>query len=55
MSHASKLLETAVLSMVSEKREADVDSFFSAGTTSFLENDVAGLDDFELVCFLVVR
>lgn len=55
MSHASKLLEAAVLSMVSEKREADVDSFFSAGTTSFLENDVAGLDDFELVCFLVVR
>ena len=55
MGHASKLLEAAVLSMVDEKREADIDSFFSAGTTSFLENDVAGLDDFELVCFLVVR
>ena len=38
-----------------EKAEADLDSFFSGGTTSFLENDVAGLDDFELVCFLVVR
>lgn len=55
MSHASELLDAAVLSIVDEKREADVDSFFSAGTTSFLENDVAGLDDFELVCFLVVR
>ncbi|MDO4443205.1 MAG: helicase-related protein [Slackia sp.] len=55
MRHASELLEAAVLSMVSEKREADIDSFFSLGTTSFLENDVAGLDDFELVCFLVVR
>lgn len=55
MHHASELLEEAVLSMVDEKREADIDSFFSAGTTSFLENDVAGLDDFELVCFLVVR
>lgn len=55
MRHASELLDAAVLSIVDEKREADVDSFFSAGTTSFLENDVAGLDDFELVCFLVVR
>ncbi|MDO4290227.1 MAG: helicase-related protein [Eggerthellaceae bacterium] len=55
MRHASDLLNRAVLSVVDEKREADVDSFFSGGTTSFLENDVAGLDDFELVCFLVVR
>lgn len=55
MRHASELLEAAVQSMVHEKREADIDSFFSAGTTSFLENDVAGLDDFELICFLVVR
>lgn len=55
MAHASELLDAAVLSMVDEKREADIDSFFSTGTTSFLENDVAGLDDFELVCFLVVR
>lgn len=55
MRHASELLDAAVLSIVDEKREADLDSFFSAGTTSFLENDVAGLDDFELVCFLVVR
>lgn len=55
MRHASELLDAAVLSIVDEKREADIDSFFSSGTTSFLENDVAGLDDFELVCFLVVR
>lgn len=55
MGHASELLDAAVLSIVDEKREADIDSFFSSGTTSFLENDVAGLDDFELVCFLVVR
>ena len=31
------------------------DSFFGGGTTSFLENDIEGLDDFELVCFLVVK
>lgn len=55
MRAASGLLRSAIESIVEEKAEADLDSFFSGGTTSFLENDVAGLDDFELVCFLVVR
>lgn len=55
MRAASSLLRSAIDSIVEEKAEADLDSFFSGGTTSFLENDVAGLDDFELVCFLVVR
>ncbi len=55
MRAASNLLRIAIESIVEEKAEADLDSFFTGGTTSFLENDVAGLDDFELVCFLVVR
>lgn len=55
MHAASGLLRSAIESIVEEKAEADLDSFFSGGTTSFLENDVAGLDDFELICFLVVR
>ena len=55
MRAASGLLRSTIESIVEEKAEADLDSFFSGGTTSFLENDVAGLDDFELVCFLVVR
>lgn len=55
MRGASSLLRSAIESIVEEKAEADLDSFFSGGTTSFLENDVAGLDDFELVCFLAVR
>ncbi|WP_204573463.1 DEAD/DEAH box helicase [Collinsella intestinalis] len=55
MRAASGLLRSAIESIVEEKAEADLDSFFSGGTTSFLENDVAGLDDFELICFLVVR
>lgn len=55
MRKASKLLACAIESIVDEKSEEDVDSFFTAGTTSFLESDVAGIDDFELVCFLVVR
>lgn len=55
MRKASELLACAIESIVDEKSEEAVDSFFTAGTTSFLESDVAGIDDFELVCFLVVR
>lgn len=55
MRSASQLLRSAIESIVDERAEEDLASFFTAGTTSFLENDVAGLDDFELICFLVVR
>ena len=55
MREQAKLLRDAIGSIVEAKAEGDVDSFFGDGTTSFLENDVEGLDDFELVCFLAVR
>lgn len=54
MRAASSLLRNAIESIVDKKAEEDLASFFTAGTTSFLENDIAGLDDFELICFLVV-
>jgi len=55
MRWAAGLLKEAVRSIVDSKEESDIDSFFGNGTTTFLENDIAGLNDFELVCFLVVR
>lgn len=55
MRKPAKLLKDAVRSIVDAKEESDVDSFFGSGTTSFLESDIEGIDDFELVCFLVVR
>lgn len=55
MRREAGLLRNAVASIVDSKDESDVDSFFTSGTTGFLENDIDGLDDFELVCFLVVR
>lgn len=55
MSREAALLRDAVRSIVDSKAVSDVDSFFGSGTTGFLENDVEGLDDFELICFLVVR
>jgi len=55
MRRQARLLKDAVGSIIDAKAESDIDSFFGGGTTSFLEDDVEGLDDFELVCFLAVR
>ena len=55
MRREANLLRDAVASIVDSKDESDLDSFFTAGTTGFLENDIEGLDDFELICFLVVK
>jgi hypothetical protein len=51
----SKLLTEAIHSIIAVKEESDIDSLFSAGGTSALMHTVSGLDDFELICFLVVE
>ena len=55
MSEFSKLLGDAIASIIEVKEESDIDSFLSGGQVSFLSNEIKGLDDFELICFLVVR
>jgi len=55
MQAVSALLSDAIRSIIDVKEERDIDSLFSAGGTTALRNEVAGLDDFELICFLVVR
>lgn len=51
----SSLLEDAVLSIIDAKADNDLESLFHAGGTTALLNQVSGLDDFELICFLVVK
>ncbi|MGB7325493.1 MAG: helicase-related protein [Rubripirellula sp.] len=50
----SDLLDTAISSIIDRKAETDVDSLFSGGPTTALEGDIKGLDDFELITFLVI-
>ena len=54
MRRVSKLLQDAISSIVSVKEESDIDSFFGSGQTSFLSGNISGIDDFELLCFMVV-
>jgi superfamily II DNA or RNA helicase len=51
----SGLLNTAIRSMIELKEEKDIDSLFTGGKTSALLNTITGLDDFELIAFLVVQ
>lgn len=55
MSEVSALLNEAIISIVDTKEESDIDSLFSGGGTSALLSDISGIDDFELVCFIVVK
>jgi superfamily II DNA or RNA helicase len=50
----SALLQKGIRSMVDLKEEKDIDSLFSGARTTALVNTVKGLEDFELVAFLVV-
>ena len=55
MGKISKLLSEAIGSIVDVKEANDIDSLFKSGGTSALLSAVSGLDDFELICFLVIR
>ncbi|MEX1115317.1 MAG: helicase-related protein [Akkermansiaceae bacterium] len=54
MDACSALLSTAIRSMIALKEEKDIDSLFTGGKTSALLNTIQGLEDFELIAFLVV-
>ncbi len=55
MKNVSQLLSDAINSIIDVKEESDIDSLFSTGGTSALLSEISGLDDFELICFLVVK
>lgn len=55
MSEISNLLNEAIKSIIDTKEQSDIDSLFTAGGTSALMSEVSGINDFELICFLVVK
>lgn len=55
MEEISELLSEAINSIIDTKEESDIDSLFKSGGTTALLSSISGLDDFELICFLVVK
>ena len=55
MEHYSELLHQSIDSIIHVKEESDIDSLFSLGETTALKGEIKGLDDFELITFLVIK
>ena len=55
MGKYSDLLSNAIESIVSKKEESDIDSFLDGYAGNLFSEEVSGLDDFELICFLVIK
>jgi hypothetical protein len=55
MTSYSDLLNQSIGSIIDVKEDKDMDSLFTAGGTTILEGNIKGLDDFELITFLVIK
>lgn len=55
MKKYSDLLGQAIASIIEVKEESDIDAFLGGSQISFTSEMMKGLDDFELICFLVIR
>ena len=54
MTRYSDLLQETIASIVDVNEDSDLDSLFKAGGTTALRTSINGLEDFELICFIVV-
>jgi len=55
MSRYSEILSMAIKSIIDVKEDRDLDSLFTGSKTTALIDTFAGLDDFELIDFLVIQ
>lgn len=54
MTKYSDLLQETISSIMDVNEDSDIDSLFKTGGTTALRTNINGLDDFELICFVVV-
>lgn len=55
MDKYSDLLSKAINSIISVKEQSNIDSFLEGFVGELFEEHYVGLDDFELICFLVIK
>lgn len=55
MAHYSKLLGNAITSIITVKENSDIDSFLDGIHGVLFTKEIKGLDDFELIDFLVIK
>ncbi len=54
MSKYSELLNQSIDSIINIKQETDIESLFRKGGTTMLQNEIKGIEDFELIAFVVI-
>ena len=54
MSKYSELLNKSIESIINVKQETDIESLFRRGGTTMLQNEIKGIEDFELIAFVVI-
>ena len=54
MTKYSELLNKSIESIINVKEETDIESLFRRGGTTMLQNNIKGLEDFELIAFVVI-
>ena len=55
MSKYSELLVETIEDIIGKKQETGVKSLFNKGGTAVIKRDINGLEEFELITFLIVR
>jgi hypothetical protein len=55
MKKYSALLGEAIQSIIHVKDDSEVDSLFSRGGTTALAHHIKGLEDFEMIAFMIIR
>ena len=55
MDKYSDLLSKAINSIINVKVKSDIDSFLDGVQGELFKDSITGLDDFELICFLVIK
>ena len=55
MDKYSELLESAIESIVNVKKAKDIKSLFTEGSQVLFQERINGLDDFELIAFVVIK
>jgi len=55
MDKYSSLLKNGISDIIGKKEEKGLESLFSKGGTTILDNSYFGKDDFELISFLIIK
>lgn len=55
MEKYGRMLHDAIASIIEVRHESDIESLFTEGETTALRGEVKGLDDFELIAFIIVK